>query len=421
MQLTIIYESGSRKGTQKSLDVKGAIRLGRHPDNDCVFEAPEDQSVSGFHAEIRLVEGLPVVKDMGSRNGLFVNGEHREESQLVFEDTVELGKGGPRFRVQVTPHSSPKPEKKYGERTVGMLIQQALAQAGLIGKKGTSKSTDYFESMVEKKVKSTWSRQKRIMVATVVTLLVAGGLLGYFLYRNRSVQVFQTTQVNYGDATGGSIAATNRYTVFVLAGQHRETGEFRGFCTAFAISSNILATNAHCIKTGQKKFTNLKALMNGAPANRYSIIRVYPHPGYQEGRISPDVGLLLVHGHLSQTVTIARTQELSQVTPGTVVFLYGFPGRLNKEEAPEATFIKGDIGRVTTFDQRLGNFGQNSLLQHSAFSSSGTSGSPMFNSAGRVIGINSGGYLENGKPLSGYNFGMRIDLITPLFQQLKAK
>jgi len=161
--------------------------------------------------------------------------------------------------------------------------------------------------------------------------------------------------------------------------------------------------------------------MNGAPANRFSIIRAYPHPGYQEGRISPDVGLLLVNGILSQTVTIAKTHELSQVTPGTVVFLYGFPGRLNKEEAPEATFIKGDIGRVTTFDQRLGNFGQNSLLQHSAFSSSGTSGSPMFNSAGRVIGINSGGYLENGKPLSGYNFGMRIDLITPLFQQLKAQ
>ncbi len=421
MKLTIIHESGSRIGTHKSLSGKAVIRLGRHSDNDCVFQEPDEKCVSGFHAEIRLVNGRAVIKDMDSSNGLWVNGVQKEESQLGLEDSVELGIGGPRFRVKVDSPDNPPKEKKYGERTVGMMIQQALAQAGLMRSKGTSKSTEYFESMVEKKVSSTRSRQKKIIIGAVVTLLVAGVLLGYFFYRNRSVQVFQTTQVNYGDATGGSIAATNRYTVFVLAGQDRKSGEFRGFCTAFSISSNILATNAHCIKTGQKNFINIKALMNGAPSNRYSIIRMVPHPGYQEGHISPDVGLLLIRGQLSNRVTIAPTSDLSKVTPGTVVFLYGFPGRLNKEEAPEATFIKGDIGRITTFDQKLGDFGQNTLLQHSAFSSSGTSGSPMFNSAGHVIGINAGGYLENGKPLSGYNFGMRIDLINTLFPLIEAR
>ena len=37
----------------------------------------------------------------------------------------------------------------------------------------------------------------------------------------------------------------------------------------------------------------------------------------------------------------------------------------------------------------------------------------MFNVDGRVIGINTGGYLDRGdgsRPLTGYNFGMRIDL-----------
>ena len=125
-----------------------------------------------------------------------------------------------------------------------------------------------------------------------------------------------------------------------------------------------------------------------------------------------------IRGQLTNLVTISPQTELGQVAPGVSVFLYGFPGRLNKEEAPEATFIKGEIGRVTDFDQKLGNFGSNTLLQHSAFCTGGTSGSPMFNGSGHVIGINAGGYTENGQALAGYNFGMRADLINPLLARM---
>jgi S1-C subfamily serine protease len=127
-----------------------------------------------------------------------------------------------------------------------------------------------------------------------------------------------------------------------------------------------------------------------------------------------------VAARLQHFVTMADQSELAQIAPGVPVFLYGFPGRLNKAEAPEATFIKGDIGRVTGFDQKLGDFGRNTLLQHSAYSTGGTSGSPMFNSSGHVIGINAGGYVENGQSLAGYNFGMRIDLVHSLYPLLVA-
>ena len=312
-------------------------------------------------------------------------------------------------------------KKRYGERTVGMMIQRALLNAGLLKKSGASKSTKYIEALVENKVKGTRKGMVWVIVAVIALLVVGGGGIGIYVYLNRSVQVYQTTQVNYGDATGSAIAAANRYTVFLLAGRARETGQVQGFCTGFAISENVLATNAHCVTTAKRAYTDVILLMNGAPKNQRTIERMVSHPGYRDGRISPDVGLLQVNGTLPHVVQIAPQAELAQIAPGVSMFLYGFPGRLNRIDAPEATFIKGEIGRVTAFDQKLGEFGNNALLQHSAFSSSGTSGSPMFNGQGRVIGINAGGYMEDGQILSGYNFGVRIDLIYSLLAELQKR
>jgi S1-C subfamily serine protease len=155
-------------------------------------------------------------------------------------------------------------------------------------------------------------------------------------------------------------------------------------------------------------------VMNGKPSNQQTITGMLIHPDYKKDRISPDVGLLRIKGHLENTVKTAAEDALFRLAPGAPVFLYGFPGRLNRVDAPEATFVKGNIGRITTFDLGLGNTRENTLIQHSAFSSTGTSGSPIFNEAGQAIGINSGGYTENGEMLTGYNFGVRIDMIRVL-------
>jgi S1-C subfamily serine protease len=158
--------------------------------------------------------------------------------------------------------------------------------------------------------------------------------------------------------------------------------------------------------------------MNGQPSNRYDIIRMLPHPEFDPDKISPDVGLLHIQGRLTDMVKMASEDDLSRLAPGAPMFLYGFPGRLNRVDAPEATFVKGNIGRITAFNLKLGSFAENTLIQHSAFSSSGTSGSPIFNASGHAIGINAGGYTEDGKTLIGYNFGVRIDMIHVLISQI---
>jgi S1-C subfamily serine protease len=424
MRLTVVHTSGPRAETRQCFSGKQAIRLGRRSDNDLVFDGEQDATVSGHHAEIRLENGRVAIVDLGSTNGTWVDGERVTERELRPSDTARLGTaGGPEFRVEpglAEPAVAPVTgEKQYGQRTVGMMIKQALAQAGL-AHPGTTKSTDYFEALVDEKVRSTSSRLKWIVVAAISLLVAAGSVFGWYLWRRPSAVV---QQFNYGDATGGGIAAQNRHAVFLLAGSRlpaaRSPQDLVGFCTGFAIAQDLLVTNSHCVRAAGNH-ASVYALMNGVRGAVYPVTRMVAHPGYQPGEISPDVGLMRVAARLQHFVTMADQSELAQIAPGVPVFLYGFPGRLNKAEAPEATFIKGDIGRVTGFDQKLGDFGRNTLLQHSAYSTGGTSGSPMFNSSGHVIGINAGGYVENGQSLAGYNFGMRIDLVHSLYPLLVA-
>lgn len=50
-----------------------------------------DPSVSRHHATITLVNGVPVVRDLGSRNGTFVNGERVQTKSLQAGDVLRFG------------------------------------------------------------------------------------------------------------------------------------------------------------------------------------------------------------------------------------------------------------------------------------------------------------------------------------------
>ena len=112
--------------------------------------------------------------------------------------------------------------------------------------------------------------------------------------------------------------------------------------------------------------------------------------------------------------------------------LFGVP--VGRAEAPEATFTEGRVGRVTTLGSAVSDWRQNRLIQHSALTTGGTSGSPLIDHEGRIVGINAGASgsakrdvvidERTGKALpvrivgeTGYKYAMRIDLLTDLMAQ----
>jgi pSer/pThr/pTyr-binding forkhead associated (FHA) protein len=74
---------------------EASIRIGRAKDND--LHIP-DESVSTFHAEILIRDGNHVVKDLGSTNGVRVNGERVQEAPITDGDIVRFGNVRARYQ-----------------------------------------------------------------------------------------------------------------------------------------------------------------------------------------------------------------------------------------------------------------------------------------------------------------------------------
>jgi pSer/pThr/pTyr-binding forkhead associated (FHA) protein len=64
------------------------VAIGRDPENDIQFS---DRSVSKRHALVRLIDGDYVIEDLGSLNGIFINGERFKKAVLRSGDTLKLG------------------------------------------------------------------------------------------------------------------------------------------------------------------------------------------------------------------------------------------------------------------------------------------------------------------------------------------
>jgi FHA domain len=84
-------------GVEKSYPMRQlAVTIGRSDHCDI---SVKDSSMSGRHAEIRKAEGEIKVRDLGSANGIYLNGERIEEAELFDGDVLRLGQTSVRVDV----------------------------------------------------------------------------------------------------------------------------------------------------------------------------------------------------------------------------------------------------------------------------------------------------------------------------------
>ncbi|MGA0894040.1 MAG: FHA domain-containing protein, partial [Ilumatobacteraceae bacterium] len=85
---TLVMRNGPLAGTSVSLSSR-LTRIGRHSESELQLD---DVTVSRRHAEIERVGDGYVVRDDGSLNGTYVNGERVDEATLQQGDEVQVGK-----------------------------------------------------------------------------------------------------------------------------------------------------------------------------------------------------------------------------------------------------------------------------------------------------------------------------------------
>ena len=98
-EATLVVVRGSLAGEEYALD-RDKLVLGRGPGVDFAFD---DSEMSSQHAAIEFSGECFRVSDLGSTNGLFVNGKPIHVKDLKSGDRIELGRHLFQFRLEVRP------------------------------------------------------------------------------------------------------------------------------------------------------------------------------------------------------------------------------------------------------------------------------------------------------------------------------
>ncbi|MDQ6828016.1 MAG: trypsin-like peptidase domain-containing protein [Gemmatimonadota bacterium] len=449
MTIELRVLSGARNG-QHDRFAKSVITLGRHPLCDFRFDPTEDLDVSARHAELRLTGGRVSVRDTGSTNGTWVNGARvSRERDIASGDVISLGEMGPRVEVRITAEgeaptirspaampataisaSDPNPTKPrparpsrsttmrliavMGERVERMqmllgatfaLLVVGIAAAYWLGGRGT-RARDAQLGDFTRRIDSL-----QASYSTNVTKL-SGRVVGLDSSLLGAQRELQTLRAEAASARGGQPGARsveriktdvdravtkqramlgvdhsatferNGPAVVLLAVELPGKGPFTG--TGFAVTTDgTIVTSKHLVQNaGGERASKIVILFGNThtwvPAH---VVRVSD---------SSDVALIKADspGPFPVVEGIA-TSDTPRV--GSPVSVIGFPlgVELPMDNAGTAftarsTLAAGMVSKALP-----------ELLQIDSFAAEGSSGSPVFDATGRVVGVVYGGARES--------------------------
>jgi pSer/pThr/pTyr-binding forkhead associated (FHA) protein len=130
MSASIRFISGGRKGSVSVLQPGDRQRLGRDPECELHLDEP---NVSRQHACLRFEGTTLLVENLGSTNGIYVNGVRRDRAELRLWDVVVIG--GSAFRVEALsgPEAPPGGDSNADRTSYRELLQCLLAMQRILG------------------------------------------------------------------------------------------------------------------------------------------------------------------------------------------------------------------------------------------------------------------------------------------------
>ena len=439
MSVELHILSGSRAGQRESFE-KSIIAVGRHPLSDLRFDPEGDRDVSSRHAELKMLKGRLSVTDSGSTNGTFVNGERISGERVLHHgDVISFGEHGPKAEVRLSGVTEARSSKNVPPPTA--VTKSPPAGVGTVG----GSTTERIAIAVDRQTRQL----RRMLIAARVLLIVGiGGIfwvskasearsrehMAALEQRNDSLeQAFRASmsqmsasmknaaedarreadrlRAQIRSSTPGDIEALSRELssleqkrqVMLSAGKdfsyvdsvnrsaiafvvvEKEGGAIEGG-SAFGITRDgLLITNRHVVldKSGTKA-KKIGVIFNDTrdwlPA---SIVKT------SDGS---DLALLRVdrEGPFPTVSGVARSAKSVRV--GSPVAIIGFPLSLDLPMEGEGMNVKA----ASTLGPGTVSKLLDEVVQIDAFAGSGSSGSPLFDSRGNVIGVIWGGNPESG-------------------------
>jgi S1-C subfamily serine protease len=455
MRVELRITSGSRAGQRETFE-KSVITIGRHPMNDLRFHPENDPDASSRHAEIRVLGNKATLHDLESTNGTFVNGQRVSGERALFDgDLIAFGKEGPQAEFHALTDAPPvsasaESEKKSAptpspvasapstpaapaapRRDTNMRIAEAVEQqtgkmrtmiiglgvlvvigagaAYWYGSRDSSeakaqidllaKRNDSLSALIQQTVGSMKGRVAGLDSALASSkaesdqlrkemqgAIAKGGdaNIGAFTSQLNKVESRQRALVSASRVDYEAIATKNSKAVVFIAVEMANGDVVSG--TGFNVSpSGLIVTNRHVVQDEQ-----------GRPAKRISVIFDGTKGEWKPSKVigvsaTDELAFVKINvpGTYPVVEGIARTNE---ARVGAPVALIGYPlgastagmGSDINKLAPKSTMGIGVVSKALT-----------DTLQFDAFAAQGSSGSPVFDARGIVIGVLFGGQTES--------------------------
>lgn len=371
--LKIAIRSGPGSGISHALGSQW-LHIGHDP--ECALVLSGD-GVEPEHASIKGLGGVAEIRDLGSHEGTFVNGERIERTTLL-EPGDEVRIGGSVLALEsadgaTVPAPPAPPETAPAAGAGGDGAARGGAEAA--GRRGPS---------------------RRVLIGIVAAVAAVAVVV---------VAVIALTGSSSGPLSESEIlTATKPSTLLVVGRSHGVTplsgsgGQIVGSGTAWVYDAEkgLLVTNAHVVQNAGA----IQAGFDSTNLTHATIVAVDARDDLAVLRVSP--------GDLPglKTLPLAKAGSVEQ---GDTVYALGFPGNGKTESNFLKTPFQATAGTISTLeDQATVNYdafeqpeNENAgllltgLYQTDAAINPGNSGGPLVNDHGELVGVNVAGGGQN--------------------------
>jgi S1-C subfamily serine protease len=375
-----------------------------------------------------------IVRDLGSRNGTFVNGRRIEaDTPLADGDVIRCGAHGPEARVRMVSETAEQllPKAAAPARPSVAPARPAAPTGGAPASAPTpapaAPTGPSATSVLRAEVKAGTQRLRGLLVTLGIVVV---GALAIVIWQGRTAQQ-QTAQLGSAiDSLGRELAALRHAKVAADSEAARLQREIRGaandparlsalqaqystvqvrqrnIATAqgvdyaaiqrantaavaiivvrFADTTQIFEGTAFSVNAGGLMLTNRHTVENADGERARDVaIRFSGTTDVLPARIvrvAPDIDLALVQVESAGPFPAIAGFAPGPVETGAPIALLGFPGGCGACVRPRAKLVSGSVTSAS-----------DSVLEIDAFSGTGASGSPIFDRNGLVIGVLFGG------------------------------